>query len=973
MPGDNRYGWQGAGRTDLNPATEQGYAPATRMIGPVKAITPLPVAPIFAGPVSVGADTGCTNAIFRVSGNVNITQRIGVGVCSPLTTAGVTIAGDCSPDLTLSSTRTLGTATVLWNNVYAGGFTGPNVQLDNGTSTIVLNGVAGVQTPASNQIFGATGNIRVDTRGGLIITASNNGLAGRSVIQISVGNPPSGPVFQITDGGNTSILGSLGVSGQTVLNPTTNVLDVRTGNAGSWGNYAFIGTSTNVADQGGLLMGNAFTNVAGNFGWKISSTFSASPSHRMRMGWVDLSATETYTTGTASIEVRPEGGIGFYAAASTNAILNIQGTMPSTFSNADERGMTIDFQSNIAATTSTQALIIRSGTSPNAYTSAQVNGIHIFQPVLGAGSTITAANAILIDQMTNAATNCGINIQQSASMTAISINQAAAQTLQALLITGGTATASATTINGTFFQFNQTWNGTGVYKAMYVAITNTASGAGSTFLTYTNTVQNVLVIGVNGDFTLTPPIGSGVTAFTLTGANNANLMNLTAGANGAGINLTMGTSGTGLAITQPSGAGTAIQVSGGTLTGAATNALLNLAQTWNTTGTPTAILMNVTNTASGANSLLMSLQLSGGHLLDLDIKGNLTLNGAGLATGGTFTATVVSLQGGISAGINVVQSTGSLGPAFQVLLGTISGAAGGQILSLAQTWNTTGAPTAILVNITNTASAATAKLIDLQVGGASQFSVDVTGNATILGRAGVGTAPATDRHLYIAGNILTGGATTQSGIVLNPQMQNTATVEFSALRAQFTTPASVFTMANGYILHVQAPSLGAGSVVTTLVGLKIDNLTTGGSNFAIQTGTGVVQFGDAVKSTAAIANALDLSAGPGNIAFGSKSFTISVAGTTTPVGNARYTVLNFTVAVTQTIAAPSPACGTGGIMIFEIFGNGVAPGVITWNGVYHFAAGTAPTNPALGKRRYVAFICADGTNFYELYRSTGDI
>ena len=48
-----------------------------------------------------------------------------------------------------------------------------------------------------------------------------------------------------------------------------------------------------------------------------------------------------------------------------------------------------------------------------------------------------------------------------------------------------------------------------------------------------------------------------------------------------------------------------------TLTGATATSALDIAQTWNTTGTPTAIRLNVTDTASNANSLLMDLQVGG--------------------------------------------------------------------------------------------------------------------------------------------------------------------------------------------------------------------------------------------------------------------------------------------------------------------------------------------------------------------------
>lgn len=47
------------------------------------------------------------------------------------------------------------------------------------------------------------------------------------------------------------------------------------------------------------------------------------------------------------------------------------------------------------------------------------------------------------------------------------------------------------------------------------------------------------------------------------------------------------------------------------LTGSAATSSLSIAQTWNTTGTPTAFDLNVTDTASNASSLLMNLRVGG--------------------------------------------------------------------------------------------------------------------------------------------------------------------------------------------------------------------------------------------------------------------------------------------------------------------------------------------------------------------------
>lgn len=63
----------------------------------------------------------------------------------------------------------------------------------------------------------------------------------------------------------------------------------------------------------------------------------------------------------------------------------------------------------------------------------------------------------------------------------------------------------------------------------------------------------------------------------------------------------------------------------------------------------------------------------------------------------------------------------------------LSGSSALSSLSIAQTWNTSGSPTALLVNITNTASGASAKLLDLQTGGASRFYVSKLGDCNAAG------------------------------------------------------------------------------------------------------------------------------------------------------------------------------------------------------------------------------------------------
>jgi hypothetical protein len=77
---------------------------------------------------------------------------------------------------------------------------------------------------------------------------------------------------------------------------------------------------------------------------------------------------------------------------------------------------------------------------------------------------------------------------------------------------------------------------------------------------------------------------------------------------------------------------------GQSLTGSQATSLIDASATWNTTGTPTAFKLNVTDTASNASSLLMDLQVGGTSRLNLNKAGKLSLQGSGtslLAVGRT--------------------------------------------------------------------------------------------------------------------------------------------------------------------------------------------------------------------------------------------------------------------------------------------------------------------------------------------------
>jgi hypothetical protein len=245
-----------------------------------------------------------------------------------------------------------------------------------------------------------------------------------------------------------------------------------------------------------------------------------------------------------------------------------------------------------------------------------------------------------------------------------------------------------------------------------------------------------------------------------------------------------------------------------TLTGSSATSALSITQTWNTTGNPTAILLNVANTASGTGANLMDLQVTGSSRVRVDKSGIIyfgsnasspqimpTTSGGSVDTNGLylrfnspgsinnpsigmfhFTGDTLSATSGFynvmsverpftptsgSAqyrGIIITPTINQTGGASGVTRGLLinptltaaadwraiestgrviftgqelTGSAATSLLSLTQTWNTTGAPTAILLNVANTNSGASSNLIDLQVGGVSRFKVDKDGNIVI--------------------------------------------------------------------------------------------------------------------------------------------------------------------------------------------------------------------------------------------------
>lgn len=114
-----------------------------------------------------------------------------------------------------------------------------------------------------------------------------------------------------------------------------------------------------------------------------------------------------------------------------------------------------------------------------------------------------------------------------------------------------------------------------------------------------------------------------------------------------------------------------------------------------------------------------SLTTSGAHNLTLTLTEatNVTLPTSGtLAVLGENTFSALQTITQVTANAGILSSTGF----------SLTGSNATNMLNFAGTWNTSGSPAALLVNMTNTASGASSRLFDFQIGGISRVNYNVS-------------------------------------------------------------------------------------------------------------------------------------------------------------------------------------------------------------------------------------------------------
>jgi hypothetical protein len=262
---------------------------------------------------------------------------------------------------------------------------------------------------------------------------------------------------------------------------------------------------------------------------------------------------------------------------------------------------------------------------------------------------------------------------------------------------------------------------------------------------------------------------------------------------------------------------------GYSLTSADQSSLVDLSGTWNTSGTPTAFKLNITDTTSNAASSLMDLQIATVSQFKVSKAGAVTATGT--ITAGASSKLLLSGRGGLAAAsdgvFNLTNNAGTdfgriqfggttssfpslkrnaaaidarladdsdycqinvrkvtMTPAandsgLSMTGGSVTGSGTSKFFNLTGTWSTSGDVTAIFANITNTSSGANSLLLDLQASSSSMFKVAKDGTGTFASSIVVGASSSIS---------FTGRSKLSSSSDGNILLSNNAGTDFSQLR-----------------------------------------------------------------------------------------------------------------------------------------------------------------------------------------------
>ena len=366
---------------------------------------------------------------------------------------------------------------------------------------------------------------------------------------------------------------------------------------------------------------------------------------------------------------------------------------------------------------------------------------------------------------------------------------------------------------------------------------------------------------------------------------------------------------------------TGLTLSGYSLTGSDATSAVNISGTWNTTGTPTLILANVTNTASNASSNLMDLQVGGvsrflvrasdGRILLNNTLSGIRASSNTLILNSNVVGTTPADDFNFGSGQGPNSATSGISSVIITRVGTTqafnptSGTGVFNIINIPTTINQTGGANGITRGLyVNPTLTSAADWRSIEFSNNTGWGLYGTGTAPnyLNGSLGIGTTSVDTTSAYnLRVSRQFSGGTVGRGIVSDSQITSgpSTIIYYSAFPTASAT-ASVTNLRNFYVAQ---GTFTAGSTITSQSGFQVDSSMVGATfNYAFLGGipSGTNRWNLYMDGTAS--NYLR-----GNLLLNTTTdagFLLDVNGTARVTGNL----------TTNLTATRIPFIGTGGVL-----------------------------------------------------------
>lgn len=308
------------------------------------------------------------------------------------------------------------------------------------------------------------------------------------------------------------------------------------------------------------------------------------------------------------------------------------------------------------------------------------------------GTNVAPSSALTLTG-TNAALKGNLTANGGAFTNSLTIGGVAVSTFTG---TSGTVINSGTPAVGNVPTYSNT-TGTNIAPSSALTLTGTNAALTGNLTANGGAFTNALTLGGVAVSTATganPSASVGLSAVNGSAAtwmrsDGAPALSQSIGPTWTGAHIFNASSGVPVTITPGAANTSGLVFNGFSLTGSSAVTGIDLSGTWNTSGAPDFLSVNVTNTASNANANLFNFKASGASKLSLSPSGTLTQNGNYVTTGTIFVGGYILItgSGGFHAtGNGIMEFVDTAGTGFTSLSlgpddatandGTLKGASG---------------------------------------------------------------------------------------------------------------------------------------------------------------------------------------------------------------------------------------------------------------------------------------------------------